>query len=381
MTTAGDSFRSVMSQWPSGAVIVTTGAAEGGWHGMTASSFSSVSIDPPLVLVCLDRGTRTHRLIEERGSFAVSILGKDQAALGRQFAGPGERFTTGTWEVRETGAPVLVTSIGWLDCRIAHAYPGGDHTIFVGRVVAADTPRRVAPALFHSRTWGQLADPLPDEVAVADTGLLAALGSRGQSGVRLARALRAAGVRVRYDDPPPREDLDPQTASMLITDASQLKAAARAGVGVAETAGDRRLMDAARRAGMTVVARIPDAFHVDRLPELECDEIALEEGSRAASPLRVREVLQDATKAAGQARLRVRLRERHGIGMVNALIAMKSGVRLFDTTLGGVDGALPTEGVLYLAGQLEVASPADQSAVAACAAELKTCWDEGKRRE
>ncbi|MER5423640.1 flavin reductase [Streptosporangium roseum] len=417
MATDGDSFRAVLAQWPSGVVIVTTGTPGGGWHGMTASSFSSVSVDPPLVLVCLARSTRTHRLIQERGTFAVSVLGRDQAELGRRFAGRDrtpDRFAGAAWTTGVTGSPVLADSTGWLDCRVAHAHPGGDHTIFVGEVLAADTPRRVTPVLFHSRAWGRLADPLPDEIAVADTGLLSVLRARGVEGTRparIARALRAAGTRVRlfgpYGEPPPREDLDPATASALITDPARVGAVVGAGAGVAEFAvpaperpagtaappsGTARstsenaavIVDAARRAGLVTVAHVTEAFAegragavlsaVGRLAELGCDEIGLEEGGLPASPLRVRDLLQDAVAAARPVPLRVRLRERHGIGMVNALIAMKSGVRLFDTTLGGVDGALPGEDVLFLAEQLNVASPVDRTALIAGAVDLETCW-------
>ncbi|MGW0594069.1 flavin reductase [Streptosporangium sp. NPDC002607] len=415
MATDGVSFRAVLAQWPSGVVIVTTGTAGGEWHGMTASSFSSVSVDPPMVLVCLAKTTRTHRLVEERGTFAVSILGRDQAALGRRFAGqepaPNGPFTDARWVTGVTGSPVLADSIGWLDCRVAHAYPGGDHTIFVGEVLAADTPRRVAPVLFHSRAWGQLADPLPDEVAVADTGLLSILRTRGYEEARLARisrALRAAGTRVRlfdpYGEPLPAENLDPVTASALIVEPAQVHSAVRAGAGVVEVVVSAEehaasvragagppapesaapTVEAARRVGLTTVAHITESFAEDRadavvsavgrLADLGCDEIGLEEGRLHASPLRVRELLRDASAAARSAVLRVRLRERNGIGMVNALVAMKSGVGHFDTTLGGVDGSLPGEDVLFLASQLEVASSVDRTALVAGATELESSW-------
>ncbi|MFC4121612.1 flavin reductase [Nonomuraea zeae] len=408
MATDGEAFRAVLAQWPSGVVIVTTGAG-GHWHGMTASAFSSVSLDPPMVLVCLARGTRTHNLVAESGSFAVSILGKDQAALGRRFAGPdADRFSGARWQAGQTGSPVLADSVGWLDCRVAHAYPGGDHTIFVGEVLAAATPRRVAPVLFHSRAWSQLADPLPDRIAVADTGLLAVLRARGYSGPRLAgiaRMLRAAGTRVRlfdlYGDAPPPEDLSPATASALITRPEQVPAVAAAGAGVVEFRADEHgpspeatrtagagehgpILEAAQRAGLATVANVPDAFapgrehrvvaKVARLAALGCDEIALEEGGSAATPLRVRRLIQEAAAVSGRAALRVGLRERHGIGLVNALVAMKSGVWRFDTTLGGVDGALPAEDVLFLAGELEVASAVDRAALVAGAAELERSW-------
>ena len=84
MTIDPGTFRSVLAQWPSGVSVVTTVAGDG-WHGMTASSFSSVSMDPPLILVCLNRRITTHALIEASGVFAVSVLAKDQTVVGDAF--------------------------------------------------------------------------------------------------------------------------------------------------------------------------------------------------------------------------------------------------------------------------------------------------------
>ncbi|MFI6481808.1 flavin reductase [Nonomuraea sp. NPDC050663] len=381
----GDIFRTVMAQWPSGVVLVTTGSAQQ-WHGMTASAFASVSLSPPMVLVCLARGTRTHELVSSSGCFAVNILGQDQARLGRVFAGQGEvadRFTHGRWTTGVTGAPLLADAAGWLDCRVHQAHPGGDHTIFVGDVLAAASPRRVAPVLFHSRAWSRLADPLPERVAVADTGVLGALRAQGVDGARLAalaRGIRLAGTRVRLPGDDPREkasdDLDPATASVVVRDPGDVRRAAAMGVGVVEfdagEPGGDAVPEAARRAGLTAVAHLGDAFaphraehvlaSVTRLAEAGCDEIALAEGGSAATPMHVRALLGDADAGAA---LRVGLRGGDGMGLVNALIAMKSGVSRFDTTLGGLDGALPAEDLLLLAGQLDVACSADREALLA----------------
>ncbi|MET7425140.1 flavin reductase [Dactylosporangium sp. NPDC005555] len=401
MTIDPDTFRSVLAQWPSGVSVVTTVAGDG-WHGMTASSFSSVSMDPPLILVCLNRRITTHALIEASGVFAVSVLAKDQAMVGRRFAGQvaGEdgvtdRFAGGAWETRTTGAPVLTDAVGWLDCRVVHAYAGGDHTIFVGAVLGASTERIVAPLLFHSRAWGQLADVLPDKVGVADSGLLAALRthtvSAGVAG-RLATALRAAGVRVRVRDAYGclTSSGDRRTATALVATADEVADAALGGAGVLElVAGDpvvtKHILDEADRYDMTATCWLPDAFAPDRtadvldavdmLAALGCDEIGLDEGAEAASPRQVRALLQDATvRASTRLRpvsLRVRLRDRHGLGLVNALTAMKSGVRHFDTTLGGIDGVLACEDVQFLADRLGVACDSPRAALVAAAADLE----------
>ncbi|WP_344452537.1 flavin reductase family protein, partial [Actinocorallia aurantiaca] len=213
MAVDAETFKSVLGQWPTGVVLVTTVAGED-WHGMTASSFSSVSLDPPLVLVCLDTRLYSHQLISDSGMFGISILGRDQAELGQRFAGrlpPAERFEGQEWLTPETGSPVLANALGWLDCRVVHAYPGGDHTIFVGEVLAADIPRATGPLLFHSRSWGQLADPLPAEVTLADTGLADALERRGLAAGPLLKAVREAGVRTRV-----REDEPDESGSVLM---------------------------------------------------------------------------------------------------------------------------------------------------------------------
>ncbi|MEO3784382.1 flavin reductase [Actinocorallia sp. B10E7] len=381
MAVDAETFKSVLGQWPTGVVLVTTVAGDV-WHGMTASSFSSVSLDPPLVLVCLDTRLYSHRLISDSGRFGISILGRDQAELGLRFAGrlsPAERFEGQEWLTPETGAPVLANALGWLDCRVAHAYPGGDHTIFVGEVLAADTPRATGPLLFHSRNWGQLADPLPDRIALADTGLAEALERRGLEAGPLLGAVRDAGVRTRV-----RED-EPGKAGSVLLDSPAGPAPGPGGViefrhrdaGTAES-----MAAAARAAGCAAVGRVPDAFSPDRREETltaigelvsaGCDEIALDEGDEPASPLSVREILCDAVPLAGEVPVRVRLTDRAGLGLANALTAMKSGVRHFDVTLGGLDDGLCSLDLLFLASRLGVDGPADRDALAAAAAELET---------
>ena len=200
-------FRDVLAQWPSGVTVVTT-VVDGVWHGMTASSFSSVSLDPPLVSICLDRTLYTHGLIQGSGVFGVNVLAKDQAEVARRFAGmsgaghgPVRAARPGRWPAP---APRCSTpASGWVDCRVVHEHPGGDHTIFVGEVVAAHTARRTAPLLFHSRGWGQFADVLPDVATLSDGGLVSALTARGHNDPwvrKTAARVREAGVRVRMLD-------------------------------------------------------------------------------------------------------------------------------------------------------------------------------------
>jgi flavin reductase (DIM6/NTAB) family NADH-FMN oxidoreductase RutF len=151
-------FKQVMAQWSSGITIVTT-TLEGNWQGITANSFSSVSLNPPLVAVSIDKKLYIHSILEDSGVFAVNILSADQVQLGKLFAGffPDikDRFAELECHTAITGSPLLPDVLGWVDCRVRHVYEAGDHTIFVGEVAAADTPRDAMPLVYHNRTWGE----------------------------------------------------------------------------------------------------------------------------------------------------------------------------------------------------------------------------------
>lgn len=164
-----EAFKAVMGQWPSGVTVVTTADASGR-AGMTASSFSSVSLAPPLVSVCIARHLPMHGRVEKAGIFAVNILSKDKVDYGRRFAGMmrdvTDRFDGIEVSTAATGAPLLAGTLGWVDCRTWAKHDGGDHTIFVGEVLAAGIDRTAAPLLYHSRSWGQFADVLANEATL-----------------------------------------------------------------------------------------------------------------------------------------------------------------------------------------------------------------------
>lgn len=145
-------FRRILGHLATGVAVVAaldpeTGAA----RGLTANAVASVSLDPPLVLACIEHDADTHDCIERAGAFAVSILGADDEAVARRFADyPAERKFRGVAHRPEaTGAPVLDEALAWVDCRVWATYPGGDHTIFVGEVVAGDAAD--GPALLYFR--------------------------------------------------------------------------------------------------------------------------------------------------------------------------------------------------------------------------------------
>ena len=145
-----------MGQFASGVTVVTT-VSEGKKVGLTASSFASLSVEPPLVLVCLAKKLYTHRAIEESGIFAVNILGAHQLDLGLRFAGMKpeviDRFADLELGTGTTGAPLIGGSLVGVDCRLWNQYEGGDHSIFVGEVQGIVTSSLANPLLYHDRLW------------------------------------------------------------------------------------------------------------------------------------------------------------------------------------------------------------------------------------
>lgn len=156
-------FKDVLSHWASGVTVITT-LHEGTPIGVTASAFNSVSLEPPLVLICLAKKLFTHKVIENAGVFAVNILANEQADLGQRFAGLHPRVTDRFEGLKtttfETGCPILPNVAGWADCRVQHSYDGGDHTIFVGEVLAGGAQDNYAPLLYFHRMWGRFEELL-----------------------------------------------------------------------------------------------------------------------------------------------------------------------------------------------------------------------------
>jgi flavin reductase (DIM6/NTAB) family NADH-FMN oxidoreductase RutF len=151
--------------------VVTSLAPDGSDHGMTASAFSSLSLDPPLVLVCIKAGNSTYKIIEERGSFAVNILSRDQESLSNRFAGGivGEDGKWTPWpadrdrfadltisHAEHSGAASLDGCLAVLDCSLENILPGGDHGIFVGRVRGANLSAgdELSPLLYGGGSYG-----------------------------------------------------------------------------------------------------------------------------------------------------------------------------------------------------------------------------------
>jgi len=143
-------FRRVIGRFPTGVTVVTTCDGEGRPFGLTASSLTSVSLDPLYLLICIGKGSRSHDVVVQGGSFAVNVLSSDSADLSNRFAtvDPGERFEGVSWRAEATGSPVLERASAWLDCRIAQLHDAGDHTIVVGEVVGCDADGEVDPLVY-----------------------------------------------------------------------------------------------------------------------------------------------------------------------------------------------------------------------------------------
>jgi flavin reductase len=160
MSDSVEQFKQALSNWASGVTIVTTRDVNDMPKGMTASSFASVSLDPLLVLVCVNQSLYTHQLIEQSGFFAVNILSTDQLEWGQVFAGMKpeieDRFKQINYTTAQTGAPILPGVPGWVDCRVYRADTAGDHTIFLGEVVAAGGSSTGDPLIYARRQWGKV---------------------------------------------------------------------------------------------------------------------------------------------------------------------------------------------------------------------------------
>ena len=155
-----DRFLDAMRLAATGVTVVTT--SDGRERlGMTVSAMSSVSADPPLLLVCVNRRSLVASAIERNGVFCVNLLSQDQRQVSDVFAGrvkteTGDRFACGGWLWRATGAPVLVGAAAHFDCRLEAGYDHGSHRILVGRVVEARAGRG-APLVYCDRSYARVA--------------------------------------------------------------------------------------------------------------------------------------------------------------------------------------------------------------------------------
>jgi flavin reductase (DIM6/NTAB) family NADH-FMN oxidoreductase RutF len=150
--------RKIMGRFASGVTVVTT-AGKAGMGGLTANAVASLSLDPPLVLVAVDKKAGSYPEIKGNGCYAVNILASDQEEISKRFATPGPKDFSGLkWKAMATGAPVFDGTLGFVDCRLVEVLPGGDHDIFVGEIVAGDASDEGQPLLYYSGKYRRLTD-------------------------------------------------------------------------------------------------------------------------------------------------------------------------------------------------------------------------------
>ena len=164
MGVSREEFRKALGCFATGVTVVTVARVPGQVHGMTANAFSSVSLEPPLVLVCVDRESNTHPLLLAAQRFGVNMLREDQQQVARYFAeaeknemvaarlGVRYRFT-------QRGTPLLETALAQLECAVVAAHAAGDHTIFVGEVEAVALSA-AAPLIFHGGKFRRLKEDI-----------------------------------------------------------------------------------------------------------------------------------------------------------------------------------------------------------------------------
>jgi 3-hydroxy-9,10-secoandrosta-1,3,5(10)-triene-9,17-dione monooxygenase reductase component len=150
------SLRRALGSFVTGVTVVTTLTPEDDPVGLTVNSFNAVSLSPPLVLWSLSRRAASYDAFVQASHFAVNVLAEDQAALSERFARTGgDKFTGVAWRSGLTGMPLLDGTVASFVCRNAHRYPGGDHLIFVGEVLAMECSARM-PLVYAGGRYREL---------------------------------------------------------------------------------------------------------------------------------------------------------------------------------------------------------------------------------
>jgi len=151
-------LRRVMGHFATGVTIVTTRASSGKFHGLTANALTSVSLVPPLLLLCVDKKAESYPCFAESRLFTVNVLSDSQEELSRRFAvSGGEKFERVAYRLGANGVPILDDALAHLECRVVDAHEAGDHTIYIGEIESAET-REGRPLLFYRGGYRSLGD-------------------------------------------------------------------------------------------------------------------------------------------------------------------------------------------------------------------------------
>ncbi len=147
-----------MGHFATGVTVITSIRSSGEMHGLTANAFTSVSLIPPLLLVCIDKKAESYPCFDESKIFTVNVLSSDQEALSRRFAVTGgDKFEGVSYKIGANGAPILDGALAFLECKVTEKIDGGDHTIYVGEIEQAET-KEGKPLLFFRGGYRELGD-------------------------------------------------------------------------------------------------------------------------------------------------------------------------------------------------------------------------------
>jgi flavin reductase len=155
-------FRSALGAFATGVTVITSQSGDRS-YGMTANAFTSLSLDPPLVLICVKGDTEGSQIIHENGVFAVNVLSADQEPISRYFSSKErprgrEAFREISHRSGTSGSPILDGVAAYIDCRVSAQHAAGDHVIFIGEVQALGVDPAVAPLLFHNGKYRRLSE-------------------------------------------------------------------------------------------------------------------------------------------------------------------------------------------------------------------------------
>ncbi|HVA81283.1 MAG TPA: flavin reductase family protein [Candidatus Binataceae bacterium] len=151
-------LRRVMGHFATGVTVITSIRASGEMHGLTANAFSSVSLVPPLLLICVDKKAESYPCFDESKVFTINVLASDQEALSRKFAvSGGNKFEGVSYRVGANGVPILDGTIAYLECKLAGTMDAGDHTVYLGEIEQAEA-REAKPLLFFRGGYRELGD-------------------------------------------------------------------------------------------------------------------------------------------------------------------------------------------------------------------------------
>jgi flavin reductase (DIM6/NTAB) family NADH-FMN oxidoreductase RutF len=158
MPIESNELRRVMGHFATGVTVITTYRKSGELHGLTANAVASLSLVPPLVLICVDKKADSYPCFEESKVFTVNILASGQEGLSRRFAvSGGEKFDGVAYRAGANGAPIIEGALAYIECRVVNAFDGGDHTVYLGEAEESET-REAKPLLYFRGGYREIGD-------------------------------------------------------------------------------------------------------------------------------------------------------------------------------------------------------------------------------